>query len=69
VAGTHNRRIRKVTPDGNVSTLAGSGKPDFADGKGSAAQFNGPEGIAIGAADNLYVADTGNHRIRKIVIE
>jgi len=61
-------RIRKVTPKGEVSTLAG-GKQGFADGQGSAAQFNSPFGIAIDKAHNLYVADTFNHSIRKVTTE
>jgi sugar lactone lactonase YvrE len=65
VADTRNHRIRKVTPKGKVSTLAGSGEDGFADGQGSAARLN-PRSIAIDAAGNLYVADTGNHRIRKV---
>jgi len=65
VADTKNHRIRKVTPNGEVSTLAGSVE-GFADGAGQNARFNEPNGIAIDAAGNLYVGDEGNHRIRKV---
>ena len=66
VADMNNHRIRKITPGGDVSTLAGDGTIGFADGRGTAAKFNYPTGIAIDGAGNLYVADTYNHRIRKI---
>jgi DNA-binding beta-propeller fold protein YncE len=67
VAEAYGQRIRKITPAGEVSTLAG-GERGFADGVGSDARFNQPSGIAIGVAGNLYVADFGGHRIRKIEI-
>ncbi|MCL2162058.1 MAG: hypothetical protein FWH56_09300 [Betaproteobacteria bacterium] len=65
VADGRNHRIRKITPAGEVSTLAGS-TDGFADGIGSAARFRNPDGITIDAKGNLYVADHYNHRIRKV---
>ncbi|WP_412850403.1 T9SS type A sorting domain-containing protein [Chryseobacterium sp. PMSZPI] len=61
-----NHSIRKITPQGLVSTLVGNGIPDYADGTGNAAQFNNPFGITMDTAGNLYVTDMGNNRIRKI---
>jgi sugar lactone lactonase YvrE len=66
VADTGNNAIRKVAPDGTVSTLAGSGVAGTADGKGREAQFNGPVGVAVGDDGVVYVADTYNDAIRRI---
>lgn len=64
---TGNHTIRKISPDGVFSTLAGKGGiPGVADGSGNLARFNTPGGIAVDGAGNVYVADTGNHTIRKI---
>ena len=67
VADNLNHTIRKVTPNGAVTTLAGTaGSSGSIDGTGSAARFNFPEGVAVDGSGNLYVADFGNFLIRKI---
>ena len=67
VADTYNSEIRKITPSGIVSTLAGAaGLNGSADGAGSAARFYYPHGLAVGAGGDVYVADTYNHTIRQI---
>jgi hypothetical protein len=68
VADNFNNRIRKISPAGDVSTLAGTGAAGFADGSGNTAQFSGPFKVAVsGPGDIVYVADAGNNRVRKIV--
>jgi sugar lactone lactonase YvrE len=72
VTDVRNHRIRRITPDGTVSTIAGCGPPDvttsflFRDGTGDNACFSVPTGLAVGPDGNLYVSDSHNHRIRKV---
>jgi sugar lactone lactonase YvrE len=69
IADTHNHRIRKLNlTTGTLTTIAGA-TPGFSSDKASAtsAQLNLPTALALDASNNLYLADTGNHRIRKII--
>src|ERR1700686_2736654 len=67
IADTDNHTIRKITPTGVVTTLAGAaGVKGSADGRGNVARFDSPCGIAVDSEGNLYVADSNNHTIRKI---
>jgi sugar lactone lactonase YvrE len=67
VACTEEAIIRKITPDGTVTTLAGKlGQTGAQDGQGDAARFSGPRGLGVDKDGNIYVADSDNDLIRKI---
>jgi sugar lactone lactonase YvrE len=69
VADGGNDLIRKITPDGVVTTIAGSGTPGFSNGTGISTSFKGPDALIVDASGNsLYIADTFNNLIRKIVL-
>jgi uncharacterized protein (TIGR03437 family) len=69
IADTFNHRIRMVTLDGNIHTVAGNGVAGFRGDNGQAtnAELNHPEGIAVDTAGNLYIADTFNQRVRMVL--
>ena len=69
VADSYNDRIRKIMPDGQVSTVAGQGTPGYADGDRNTALFDTPSGIVVANDNSLIVADTGNDRLRRISAE
>jgi DNA-binding beta-propeller fold protein YncE len=66
VADTGNHRVRKVSKEGEVTTVAGTGAAGFADGPAASAQFNAPVGVAVDREGNVYVADTYNDRVRLV---
>jgi len=68
IADSGNNRIRKVTLGGTITTLAGNGTAGFSGDNGPAtlASLSDPQGLAVDAAGNVYISDTGNHRVRKI---
>ena len=66
VSDRSNQRIRKITPQGIVSTLAGNGNTGFKDGPGTQAEFHNPAGLTVDLNGNVYVADERNCRIRKM---
>ncbi|HTG15466.1 MAG TPA: gluconolaconase, partial [Blastocatellia bacterium] len=66
VADTYNDSVRTIATDGNVRTIAGVGFPGFDDGDPASASFDTPCGIALDKRGNVFIADTGNHAIRKI---
>ena len=68
IADSGNHRIRTITPDGTIHTIAGSGVPGFAgDGAtGDFASFRNPSAVAVDARGNIFVADAGNNRVRML---
>jgi uncharacterized protein (TIGR03437 family) len=68
ISDSQNHRIRKVTPAGIISTFAGTGDEDYGGdgGPAAAAKLNFPVGVVVDASGDLYIADTNNHRIRKV---
>ncbi|MFJ8733909.1 RICIN domain-containing protein, partial [Streptomyces bauhiniae] len=68
VADYDNHRVRRITADGTISTVAGTGAAGFAgdDGPPASAQLNHPLGLAVDGAGVLYIADADNHRVRKV---
>lgn len=66
VADDGNHRIRKITPEGDVTTLAGSGLAGYQDGPAATAKFFFPEGISMGGDGMLYIAEVNTHRVRKL---
>ena len=69
VADTNNNAIRRVTPSGKVTTVAGSGQQFYSEGRRNQASFNKPVGIAVDLYNVLYVTDTGNNVVRRITNE
>jgi len=69
VADSWSSTIRQITPAGVVTTIAGLAyNPGSADGSGSSARFNVPQGIAVSPDGLIYIADTGNHTIRQMAL-
>jgi len=68
IADSANHRVRKITPDGNITTVAGNGLPGFSGDGGPAinAQLNAPLAVAVNAAGDLFIADSANNRIREV---
>ncbi|MFF9457712.1 NHL domain-containing protein [Streptomyces flaveolus] len=71
IADADNHRIRKITPDGKISTVAGTGTEGFSGdgGLATAAKLSYPYGIAVDSAGTLYFSDSNNHRVRKVTTD
>ena len=71
IADLNNQRVRKVTTDGTITTVAGNGTAGFSgDGKPAiSAELNDPSGVAVDSAGNLYIADSNNQRVRKVTTD
>ena len=71
IADTNNQRVRVVTSNGTISTLAGTGVAGISGdgGPASAAQLSRPVGLAVDAGNNLFVADENNHRLRRVAVD
>jgi sugar lactone lactonase YvrE len=68
VADSGNDRVRRIAPDGTIATVAGAGVRGFSGdgGAATAARLSRPGGLAVDAGGNIYIADTGNNRVRKV---
>ncbi len=71
IADVYNNRVRKVTPDGTIATVAGNGIGAYSGDGGPAtmASLYAPEDVAVDKAGNLYIADAGNNRVRKVATD
>jgi uncharacterized protein YjiK len=68
IADTYNSRVRKVSSSGTITTVAGNGTSGFSGdgGPATSARLRDPQGVAVDAAGNLYIADSSNNRVRKV---
>lgn len=71
IAEEQNNRIRRVSPDGTIQTVAGNGISGWSGdgGPATAASLAAPDGVAVDTAGNIYIADTGTHRIREVTTD
>jgi len=71
IADSHNHRVRKISPGGAITTVAGTGVAGFSGdgGPSTNAQLNHPTGVAVDSAGDLYIADSGNNRVRWVSVD